>query len=57
MNTIVATTIARFGQLDVLDVAPLVTAPTLVLHSRGDMRVPFEEGRKLAALVPNAPQQ
>ena len=43
-----------FGQLDVRDVAPLVTAPTLVLHSRGDMRMPFEEGRKLAALIPNA---
>ena len=45
---------AAFGQLDVRDVAPLVTAPTLVLHSRGDMRIPFDEGRRLAALIPNA---
>ena len=43
-----------FGQLDVRDAAVLVTAPTLVLHSRGDMRIPFEEGRNLAALIPNA---
>jgi pimeloyl-ACP methyl ester carboxylesterase/DNA-binding CsgD family transcriptional regulator len=45
---------AAFGQLDVQDVAPLVTAPTLVLHSRSDMRIPFDEGRRLAALIPNA---
>jgi DNA-binding NarL/FixJ family response regulator len=28
--------------------------PTLVLHSRGDARVPFDEGRRLAALIPGA---
>jgi DNA-binding NarL/FixJ family response regulator len=28
--------------------------PTLILHCRGDMRVPFEEGRKLAAAIPGA---
>ncbi|MEO0634772.1 MAG: alpha/beta hydrolase, partial [Pseudomonadota bacterium] len=28
--------------------------PTLVLHSEGDRRVPLEEGRRLAALIPNA---
>ena len=46
--------LAAFGTLDVRDVTPLVTVPTLVLHARGDMRVPFEEGRQLGALIPNA---
>ena len=28
--------------------------PTLVLHRRGDMRIPFEEGRRVAAMIPDA---
>jgi DNA-binding NarL/FixJ family response regulator len=28
--------------------------PTLILHCRGDTRVPFEEGCKLAAAIPGA---
>ena len=28
--------------------------PTLIAHSRGDMRVPFDEGCKLAAAIPGA---
>jgi pimeloyl-ACP methyl ester carboxylesterase/DNA-binding CsgD family transcriptional regulator len=40
--------------IDVLDRLPLVRAPTLVLHARGDQRVPFNEGRQIAALIPNA---
>jgi len=43
-----------FGTLDVRDVTPTVSVPTLVLHARGDMRVPFEEGRQLGALIPDA---
>jgi pimeloyl-ACP methyl ester carboxylesterase len=39
---------------DVRAIAPLVTVPTLVLHSREDAGVPFEEGRLLASLIPNA---
>jgi pimeloyl-ACP methyl ester carboxylesterase/DNA-binding CsgD family transcriptional regulator len=46
--------LAGFGDLDVRDLAPLVKVPTLVLHGRGDMRVPFEEGRILATLIPGA---
>ena len=46
--------LAGFGNLDVRDLAPLVKVPTLVLHGRGDMRVPFEEGRILATLIPGA---
>jgi len=38
----------------VTDVAGRVAAPTLVLHATGDAAVPFDQGRELAALVPNA---
>ena len=43
-----------FYQIDVSDLAPEVTAPALVLHSRDDAAIPFEEGRRLAALIPGA---
>lgn len=39
---------------DLSQVAPLVQSPTLVMHARGDLRVPFEEGRLLAASIPGA---
>jgi pimeloyl-ACP methyl ester carboxylesterase/DNA-binding CsgD family transcriptional regulator len=42
------------SNIDVLDRLPLVQAPTLVLHARGDERVAFSEGRALASLIPNA---
>jgi len=45
---------AEFGTIDVRELAPRVTCPTLVLHAREDERVPYEEGRLLAALIPNA---
>ncbi len=41
-------------QVDVSALAPQVQAPTLVLHARGDQAVPFQEGRLLAALIPQA---
>ena len=40
--------------LDVLDLAAKIRVPTLILHSRGDMRVPFNEGCKLAAAIAGA---
>jgi pimeloyl-ACP methyl ester carboxylesterase len=43
-----------FGNIDVVELLPKVSAPTLVLHSRGDARVPFEEGRSLAQSIPGA---
>ncbi|HSM56552.1 MAG TPA: alpha/beta fold hydrolase [Candidatus Sulfomarinibacteraceae bacterium] len=43
-----------YYHVDVSDLARRVTAPTLVLHSRGDFSIPFEEGRLLAALIPDA---
>lgn len=40
--------------LDVTREATTLGVPTLVLHSREDARVPFEEGRRLATLIPGA---
>ena len=31
-----------------------MTTPTLVMHVRGDARVPFESGRQMAAGIPGA---
>jgi DNA-binding CsgD family transcriptional regulator len=40
--------------VDVSDLAPLVTAPTLVLHAREDGLCPFKYGRELASMIPGA---
>jgi pimeloyl-ACP methyl ester carboxylesterase len=40
--------------IDVLDLAARLRVPTLIAHSRGDMRVPFDQGCKLAAAIPGA---
>jgi len=40
--------------LDVKDVAPRVACPTIAFHSRGDQLIFFDQGRKLAALIPGA---
>jgi pimeloyl-ACP methyl ester carboxylesterase/DNA-binding CsgD family transcriptional regulator len=42
------------GFTDVAPDAPRVKCPTLVCHARGDLRVPFEEGRLIARLIPGA---
>jgi len=42
------------GEIDASEFASRVTAPTLVLHARGDLQVPFEAGRELAAAIPGA---
>ncbi|MEO5595748.1 MAG: alpha/beta fold hydrolase [Lysobacteraceae bacterium] len=39
---------------DISRLAPQLQCPTLVLHPREDRRVPFEQGRALAAAIPNA---
>jgi pimeloyl-ACP methyl ester carboxylesterase/DNA-binding CsgD family transcriptional regulator len=41
-------------RIDVRHLAPLIKAPTLVIHPREDAGVPFAEGRLLASLIPNA---
>jgi DNA-binding winged helix-turn-helix (wHTH) protein/pimeloyl-ACP methyl ester carboxylesterase len=43
-----------FSDLSVVDLLGQVQTPTLVIHSRGDEASPFEEGRMLAAGIPNA---
>jgi pimeloyl-ACP methyl ester carboxylesterase/DNA-binding CsgD family transcriptional regulator len=43
-----------FDRVDVTEVAPGVTVPALVLHVEGDARIPFEEGRHVAATLPDA---
>src|SRR6266536_852940 len=44
----------EFGNIDVVDLLPQVTVPTLVMHCRNESVVPFEAGRRLAALIPGA---
>jgi DNA-binding winged helix-turn-helix (wHTH) protein/pimeloyl-ACP methyl ester carboxylesterase len=41
-------------EIDILDLLGKVDAPVLVLHSRHDNVVPFDQGRLLAASLPNA---
>jgi pimeloyl-ACP methyl ester carboxylesterase/DNA-binding CsgD family transcriptional regulator len=41
-------------EVDVRALAPKVRCPTLVLHPTNNLRVPYEEGRSLAALIPKA---
>jgi pimeloyl-ACP methyl ester carboxylesterase/DNA-binding CsgD family transcriptional regulator len=43
-----------FNQIDVTDLAPRVRCPALVLHPDRDARVPFDEGRLVASLIPGA---
>jgi DNA-binding NarL/FixJ family response regulator len=40
--------------VDLRAIAPLVRCPTLITHVREDGRVPFAQGRELAALIPGA---
>ncbi len=41
-------------EIDVRDLLPQVRTPTLVIHRRGDVACPFDGGRELAGLIPNA---
>ena len=45
---------AAQGDIDVTALLPHVTAPTLVMHVRGDLRTPFEMGRQIAAGIRGA---
>ena len=42
------------ADLDVASLAPRVQAPSLIIHARGDMRAPLDEGRSLATLIPDS---
>jgi pimeloyl-ACP methyl ester carboxylesterase len=43
-----------FWEVDLRRRVQQVRCPTLVLHARGDSVIPFDEGRKVAALIPRA---
>ena len=42
------------GEVDITNILADVRAPTLVMHATGDMRIPFNQGRELAAGIPGA---
>ncbi len=42
------------GDIDVTELLGKVTVPTLVMHAREDVRVPFDAGRRMAAGIPGA---
>jgi len=43
-----------FYRIDVQEIVPKVSCPTLVLHPRGDSIIRFEQGRSAAGLIPGA---
>jgi pimeloyl-ACP methyl ester carboxylesterase/DNA-binding CsgD family transcriptional regulator len=43
-----------FNEVDVRGFAKSIQVPTLVLHSKNDAAIPFEEGRLVAANIPGA---
>jgi pimeloyl-ACP methyl ester carboxylesterase/DNA-binding SARP family transcriptional activator len=42
------------GGIDVVEEAQRVRVPTFVLHARRDQRPPFEQGRRMASLIPGS---
>jgi pimeloyl-ACP methyl ester carboxylesterase len=46
--------LCEFAKVNVTDLLPKVTVPTLVLHVRGDLRAPFADGQQIAASIPGA---
>lgn len=46
--------LATIGDIDLRELAPEIRAPTLVLHGRNDMVIPFRDGQELAASIPGA---
>jgi pimeloyl-ACP methyl ester carboxylesterase len=46
--------VRSFWETDVRDALPQVRCPTLVMHTRDDAIVPFDEGREIASLIPGA---
>jgi DNA-binding SARP family transcriptional activator/pimeloyl-ACP methyl ester carboxylesterase len=46
--------VQEFNTIDVRPLAAQIQIPTLVMHARGDLRIPIEEGQLLASLIPGA---
>ncbi len=44
----------EWANIDVGEIAREVQAPTLVLHARDEIAIPWEQGRMLASLIPGA---
>jgi pimeloyl-ACP methyl ester carboxylesterase len=42
------------SNIDVSGLLSQVTAPTLIMHARNDAIAPFDEGRQMAAAIPDA---
>jgi pimeloyl-ACP methyl ester carboxylesterase len=42
------------ANINVADLLPTIRVPTLVMHCRGDLRVPFDVGQEIAGGIPNA---
>ena len=42
------------GRFDVTHLLPQVKVPTLVMHCKGELAIPFSEGETLAQLIPDA---
>jgi pimeloyl-ACP methyl ester carboxylesterase len=51
---IAARILESFGDINVRALLPQVRAPTLVVHARDDARIPFAQGRLLAAEIADA---
>jgi class 3 adenylate cyclase len=49
-----AALLSAVRDIDMTQLLPQVTVPTLVIHRRGDLVVPFESGRELASGIPGA---
>ncbi len=41
-----------YDNINISDDLPAISVPTLVLHCRDDAAVPFEEGRRMAGMIP-----
>ena len=46
--------LSAFGDIDVRDLLPNISVPTLIIHSMGDQRIPLQTGLDMAAAIPNA---
>lgn len=46
--------LSAFGDIDVRHRLTQLQVPTLVIHSRGDQRIPLQTGLDMAATIPNA---
>ena len=53
-GAVAAELLSLMYELDIRDLAPLVRAPTLVIHRKHDRAVPLDAGRDLAARIPGA---